>query len=160
MVSTISLIISIVAVITSVGTLFAQNYGNKKSTNALFANLWIELDQIFIDHPDMHKYFYSHSTDINEVNPNPAPVVEKDYEQALCIAERIVDVFQYAELFKDSLSKKDKDSYEKFKLRMFSSEFMDQKVKPTWINNGSDWILNDNNKQNSIKKFLSLLSPP
>ena len=150
MISIISLIISIVAVVAAIGTVIlqvisnhAQIKRNQKDINAVFANLWIELDQMFIEHPNMHKYFYAHDIkkDDSPLSGQPEAVPEEDYELAICIAERIVDVFQYAELFKDSLNTTDRESYEQFKKRFFSSEFMEKVVKPIWENNGSSWII-------------------
>ena len=143
----VSIVISFVAVMISIGTIYVQIKGNQKNVNSIFANLWFDLDQVFTDHPEMHKYFYSHSTDgymtskeLITTIPEPQKENEEEFELALCIAERIVDVFQYADLFKDSLNQEDRDSYERYRKRMLSIPFMTNVVKPIWENNGSKWI--------------------
>lgn len=144
--STISLILSIIAVIVSIGSWITQSKSNEKEANAVFANLWLDLDQMFIDHPEMHKYFYTHNTKKEkstemDLQPEAIPSDESTYELAICIAEKMVDAFQYAELFKDSLSKKDQKSYYEYRDKIFNTDFMRNTVKPIWTNNGSTWIL-------------------
>lgn len=140
------IIISVLAMMGAIATAVAQVYSNRKNANAVFSNLWFELDQMFIENPKFHKYFYTHCTEQKDGPYDVAPIDNDNtetFEQALCIAERIVDVFQYAELFKKSLNKSDLESYEKFKKRMFSTSFMRNTVKPIWMNNGSDWIFSE-----------------
>lgn len=157
--SIVSLVISIAAVVATVWTVQVQRENNQKNANAVFANLWFELDQLFVEQPHMHKYFYTHCTE-EGVDPGKKTVTEitsddDNYELALCIAERMVDVFQYAELFKHSLSETDKNSYEEFKKSIFLTKFMIDTVKPIWENNGSQWIFAEEEWRIMVKEWKS-----
>ena len=155
--SIVSLVISIAAVVATVWTVVEQRENNQKNANAVFANLWFELDQLFVQQPHMHKYFYTHCTE-KGAGPGKKSVAKitadsKDFDLALCIAERMVDVFQYAKLFKDSLSDADKNSYEEFKKSIFLTKFMIETVKPIWENNGSQWIFSEEEWNDMVNKW-------
>lgn len=56
--------------------------------------MWFLLDGIFIEHPNMHKYFYQE--EFKSKVPNSQDHLE-EYELGICIAEQIREIFQYTE---------------------------------------------------------------
>ena len=69
-----------------------RTYQNK--VYETFFKMWFLLDGIFIEHPNMHKYFYQE--EFKSKVPNSQDHLE-EYELGICIAEQIREIFQYTE---------------------------------------------------------------
>ncbi len=107
-----ALIISIFALIPS----FTSNKYEKMTLNdqvyQRFAQMWFDMDHIFIDHPQMHKYFYR-----SEITGEYAELTSDNeyYDLGICIAEMFCDVFQYTAPLEAYLSDADRESYIDYK---------------------------------------------
>lgn len=108
-------IISIIAALISLASFYVALVYSKKSYRTSeynrFLEYWIEMDDIFIKHPEIHKYFYGNAKD-------KIPNNENEKEIAICIAERFRDTFQYSEITSTSIPKDHKESYEEYKERI------------------------------------------
>lgn len=111
------LAISIVAIVISFIALFNDRVSLHDQAYDKFSQLWFGMDQIFIDYPYMHKYFYKN--DDNEYAT--IDINNKDFELAVCISERFCDVFQYTDPWEKYLNNKDRDSYVKYKQMILNS---------------------------------------
>lgn len=111
-----SLLISLFALLVSLITFliefvyFRKNY--KMERYNAFLSFWVEVDDIFIDYPYLHKYFYDNKY-VNEI-----PYNENEKELAICIAEKFRDVFQYSEEISYSIDKKYSKSYYEYMHRI------------------------------------------
>ena len=116
-----ALIISVFALIPS----FTSNKYEKISFNdqvyERFAQMWFDMDHIFIEHPEMHKYFYKSEITGDYVYLNPG---DDGYELGICIAELFGDVFQYTTPLEKYLAKADRDSYVDYKKMIMESPIM------------------------------------
>ena len=89
------------------------------------------MDQLFIDHPDMHKFFYK---DSNNCYAKITPDM-KEYELVLCIAEKFKDVFQYTFPLEKYLNRRDRVSYAKYKEMIMDSPALHiSKYDLSWSN--------------------------
>lgn len=112
------IIVSVSALLVSLIALVSNFMSNRYESNSFkdqvyqrFAQMWFDMDQIFINHPHMRKYFYHNNQDEYEViSPE-----NEDYPLGLCIAEMFCDVFQYSEPLEQYLKKEDRESYEDYK---------------------------------------------
>ena len=109
-ISIIAIVLSLIAIINERESLHDQAYDR-------FSQLWFGMDEVFIQHPEMHKYFYYDN------NGEYASIGEKDdcYELAVCIAERFCDAFQYTAPLEKYLSRNDRKSYLKYKEMIIES---------------------------------------
>ena len=107
-----AIIISVIAIIPSFKSTEIEQMSLKEQAYQQFAQMWFELDKIFIDHPHMHKYFYKFNEKQDYVDLKPG---EDDYDLGICIAEMFCDVFQYSEPLEKYLTKEDSDSYRDYK---------------------------------------------
>ena len=111
------LIFSVVAVVISIIALVNDRISLHDQAYDKFSQLWFGMDQLFIDYPHMHKYFYYD-------DKKNYCLVKKDsteYELAICIAERFMDVFQYTDPLEKYLKKEDRDSYAEYKKMIMGS---------------------------------------
>ena len=111
------LALSIAAIVISLIAIFNERVSLHDQAYDKFSQLWFGMDQIFIDYPYMHKYFYKDE----KGEYFPISTESKDFELAVCIAERFSDVFQYTDPLEKYLSKKDRDSYIKYKQMILNS---------------------------------------
>lgn len=113
----ITIIISVIALFTAAITAIIENRNHRVDVyteiSREFAEMWFEMDGLFIDSPGLHQYFYP----TEEGKPCCSMPEEgtRDYYQAICIAEKFRDIFQYSEhlavqLF-DNGNKEDAYSY-------------------------------------------------
>lgn len=104
--------VSVVALISNFMTNRHESVSFKDQVYDRFAQMWFDMDQIFIDHPQMHKYFYR-----NYITGKYAELLEDhdDFELGLCISEMFSDVFQYSEPLEQYLTKEDRASYRDYK---------------------------------------------
>ena len=104
--------VSVVALISNFMTNRHESVSFKDQVYDRFAQMWFDMDQIFIDHPQMHKYFYR-----NHITGKYAELSEDhdDFELGLCISEMFSDVFQYSEPLEQYLTKEDRASYRDYK---------------------------------------------
>ena len=116
-----ALIISICALIPSFVSSKYEKRSFKHQVYERFAQMWFDMDQIFINHPDMRKYFYKSNIteDYAVLNPD-----DNNYELGVSIAEMFSDVFQYTAPLEDYLSDSDKASYIDYKIMILSSPIM------------------------------------
>ncbi len=111
------LILSIVAIVVSLFALFNDRTSLHDQAYEKFSQLWLDMDQLFVDHPEMHKYFYkNHNGEYAEISKDM-----KEYEQALCIAEKFKDIFQYTSPFEKYLTQSDRKSYNEYKRMILES---------------------------------------
>ena len=119
------IVIAILALVVSAFALISNFTSNKYERKSFedqvyqrFAQMWFDLDQIFITHPYMHKYFYQGGE-----NNGYATLTdnEENFELGICISEIFCDVFQYSEPLEKYLSKNDRESYEDYKKMIMSS---------------------------------------
>lgn len=119
------IILAVLALVVSAFALISNFTTNKYERNSFedqvyerFAQMWFDMDQVFISYPHMHKYFYRGG----ENNGYALMMREdKDFELGICIAEMFCDVFQYSEPLEKYLSKEDKASYEDYKRMIMAS---------------------------------------
>ena len=107
-----AIIISVIAIIPSFKSTEIEQMSLREQAYQQFAQMWFELDKIFIDHPYMHKYFYKFNEKQDYVDLKPE---EDNYDLGICIAEMFCDVFQYSEPLEKYLTKEDRDSYRDYK---------------------------------------------
>lgn len=108
--SVIAVVISLIALISDRVSLHDQAYDK-------FSQLWFGMDQLFIDYPHMHKYFYyNENKQYSSIDKD-----NKDYQLAICIAERFLDVFQYTDPLEKYLKKADRESYKQYKAMVLGS---------------------------------------
>ena len=119
------IIIAVLALAVSVIALISNFTSNKYERNSFedqiyqrFVQMWFEMDKVFIEHPEMHKYFY-----IDKVGNAYAELLSdnKNFELGICIAEMFCDVFQYSQPLEKYLTKDDKESYEDYKKMIMHS---------------------------------------
>lgn len=111
----LSLIALVVSIIALVSGFISNKYENASFMDQVyqrFAQMWFDMDQIFIQHPHMHKYFYRDSKTGSYADINPD---SEDFELALCIVEMFSDIFQYTEPLEKYLLENDKNSYNDYK---------------------------------------------
>lgn len=84
------LIISVIAITLSLVAIISERESMHDQAYDRFSQLWFGMDEVFILHPEMHKYFYY------DINREYVPIEEKEscYELAVCIAERFCDAFR------------------------------------------------------------------
>lgn len=118
------ILVSIFALIISLGAFVAAMISSvyarrsyQDNVYEIFFKMWFTMDQIFIEYPHMHKYFY------DNIMPDPATQKE-DYELGICIAEQFREVFQYSAPLADQLPEYYYDyvrSYEDYMARISST---------------------------------------
>lgn len=113
------MVIAILALVISAFALVSNFTSNKYEREALrdqiyqrFAQMWFDMDQIFIDYPYMRKYFYQGGENYGYAVLKPE---DKDFDRGLAIAERFCDVFQYSEPLEKYLKEDDLASYLDYK---------------------------------------------
>ena len=116
-----ALIISMFALIPSFTSNKYEKISFKDQVYERFAQMWFDMDHIFIEHPEMHKYFYKneHTGEYACLNSN-----EEHYELGICIAEMFCDVFQYTEPLEAHLSDADRQSYADYKKMILDAPIM------------------------------------
>ena len=121
-------VVSIVALAVSVFALLSSFTSNKYEKISFddqvyerFAQMWFDMDHIFIEHPEMHKYFYR-----NKFTGEYAPLNrdDSDYEMGICIAELFSDVFQYTSPLEKYLLDADRESYNDYKRMIMNAPIM------------------------------------
>lgn len=117
-ISIIALVISIFALIPKFASNRYARSSYKDQVRDRFVQMLDDMDKVFVEHPEMHKYFY-----FDETNKTYAELLpgNKDYELGLCIAEMFRDAFQYILPLKEHLSEYDRESYEDYKKMIESS---------------------------------------
>lgn len=131
------LAISIIALVVSLIAIFNERTSLHDQAYDKFSQLWFGMDQVFIDYPRMHKYFYKENgvyTDLDENN--------KDFELGICIAEKFCDVFQYTAPLEKYLKRTDRESYVQYKEMVLSSpivikshDYTSHSQHPLWKHN-------------------------
>jgi len=113
------IVIAILALIVSAFALISNFTSNKYERHSFqdqvyqrFAQMWFDMDQIFITHPNMHKYFYRDGENKGYELLTPE---DENFELGICISEMFCDVFQYSEPLEKYLLKDDRESYEDYK---------------------------------------------
>ena len=117
----VALVVSIFALIPSFTSNRYEKISFKDQVYERFAQMWFDMDHIFIDHPEMHKYFYKvESTGKYAIlNPN-----DDKFELGICIAELFTDVFQYTAPLEEYLSESDRASYLDYKKMIMDAPIM------------------------------------
>lgn len=67
------------------------------------------MDEVFVEQPHMHKYFYEVGCLIP--NKNGSDKEKDDYELGICIAEKFREMFQYSEPLTKYISNEFVESY-------------------------------------------------
>lgn len=111
-ISVVAIVISVIAIIPSFTSNKIEQMSLKEQAYQQFAQMWFELDKIFIDHPHMHKYFYKFSETQEYIDLKPD---DENYDLGICIAEMFCDVFQYSEPLEKYLTNEDRSSYRDYK---------------------------------------------
>ncbi len=116
-----ALVISLFALIPSFSSSKYDKFSFQDQVYERFAQMWFDMDHIFIDHPEMHKYFYK-----SEITGQYVPLLPDDerYDLGICIAELFSDVFQYTEPLERHLSDKDRASYLDYKTMITEAPIM------------------------------------
>ena len=111
------MIISIIALVISLCAFFIDRASLKDQAYDRFTQLWFGMDEVFIEHPEMHKYFY------RDEQGNYAELKEdsEEYELAICIAQRFCDAFQYTAPLEKHLNESNRNSYIAYKNMIFES---------------------------------------
>ena len=123
------LILSIVAIVISLIAIMNERISLHDQAYEKFSQLWLDMDQLFVDHPEMHKFFYK-DQDGHYATITPEM---KEYEQALCIAERFIDVFQYTSPLEKYLKNSDRESYLQYKEMINNSPILNiSRKKLSW----------------------------
>lgn len=81
----LTLIVSFAALVISIIS-GKTNYQEKEYER--FLSFWIDMDSCFVEHPEIHKYFYD--KDYNRKLPEENSM---EFERAICIAEKIQRYF-------------------------------------------------------------------
>lgn len=111
-ISLFALVVSLIALISG----FISNRYQRISVNEQvydrFAQMWYDMDQVFIKNPHMHKYFYrlNETGEYASLQPD-----DGDFELGICIAEMFEDVFQYSKPLEKYLRAEDRASYMAYK---------------------------------------------
>ena len=114
--------ISLAALILSIVAIVFQRESLKDEAYNRFSQLWFDMDQVFIDHPQMHKYFYRNRDGAYAAIEASHP----DYELAVCIAERFCDAFQYTDPMEKYLRAGDRQSYKRYREMICASPVLAQ----------------------------------
>lgn len=120
-------VLSIVATIISLVAIVMQRMSLHDQAYEKFMRIWLDMDQLFVDHPEMHKFFYK---DQDGKYAEISKAMD-EYPLAVCIAEKFKDIFQYTFPFEKYLTAQDRDSYIKYKkmignspvIRLFNADF-------------------------------------
>lgn len=116
--------LSIIALVIAIFTFVSERISMRDKAYSKFSDIWLDMDQVFIDHPSLHKYFYTQETLDNK---------STEYDLALCIAERFLDVFQYTKPLEKYLNKNDRQSYHEYRTKIENSPIMKEaKDKLIW----------------------------
>jgi hypothetical protein len=83
----LALVVSIIALGLALFEGIMQQRSYREQVYQGFANSWFELDKIFIEYPELRKYFYDGAS-LDKDNP--------DYNQVISIAELFDDAFTYS----------------------------------------------------------------
>ena len=116
-----ALIISMFALIPSFTSNKYEKFSFKDQVYERFAQMWFDMDHIFIEHPEMHKYFYKNERTGEYAQLSPD---EAHYELGICIAEMFSDVFQYTGPLEGHLSDADRRSYADYKNMIMDAPIM------------------------------------
>ena len=116
-----ALVISMFALIPSFTSNKYEKISFKDQVYERFAQMWFDMDHIFIDHPEMHKYFYKNECTREYAQLSPD---DEHYELGICIAEMFCDVFQYTEPLEAHLSDADRHSYVDYKKMIMDAPIM------------------------------------
>ena len=105
------LIISIAALVISLCAFFIDRASLKDQAYDRFTQLLFGMDEVFIEHPEMHKYFYP------DEQGKYAELKEdsEEFELAVCIAQRFSDAFQYTAPLEKHLNESNRKSYTAYK---------------------------------------------
>ncbi len=119
--NTLSIIALVVSVFTLIANFIRNNYARSSFEDKVyerFVQMWTDIDKVFIEHPNMHKFFY-----YDRVSQTYAKLLpgDKDFGLGICIAEMFRDAFQYAAPLEKYLSENDKQSYEDYKKMIAAS---------------------------------------
>ena len=116
------LVFSIVAIVLSLIAIVNERMSLHDEAYDKFSQFWFGIDDLFIEHPEMRKYFY------RDKKGNYAPICESDdsFELAVCIAERICDVFQYTKQLEKYLESRDFIEYKKYKEMIMCSPIFEK----------------------------------
>lgn len=110
-VSAFALLVSLIALVSN---FISNRYESNSFRNQVyerFAQMWFDMDQILINHPQMRKYFYhNYNDEYEEISTE-----NEDYQLGLCIAEMFCDVFQYSAPLERYLINEDREGYEDYK---------------------------------------------
>ncbi len=112
MIAILALIVSALALVPSLVSNLYERHTFSDQVYQRFTQMWFDLDQVFIAHPDMHKYFYQCKLTGTYAALHPE---DENYALGLCISELFMDVFQYSEPMERYLSKEDRKSYLNYK---------------------------------------------
>lgn len=118
-------IIAVLALVVSLFALISNFTSNKYERSTFedqiyqrFAQMWFDMDQVFIAHPEMHKYFYQGGENNGYALLTPE---DDNFELGICIAEMFCDVFQYSTPLERYLSEDDRASYVDYKKMIMAS---------------------------------------
>ena len=116
-----ALVISIFALVPSFTSNRYEKISFKDQVYDRFSQMWFDMDRIFIEHPEMHKYFYKVESTGEYAYLNPD---DDDYALGICIAEMFSDVFQYTNPLEKYLSDGDRASYIDYKKMIMDAPIM------------------------------------
>lgn len=125
--------ISIIISICAVSLTFYQGYLHRKSYGEQvyegFVSLFMRLDEIFIEMPELRAYFYE-GVEISENDPR--------FTQVMAVAEMFDDVFAYGIEQANRVPLPYNNSFKKYKHRIEGMPaYQTYKNRYTWINNRS-----------------------
>lgn len=111
-ISLLALVVSAIALISGFISNRYQSISVNDQVYERFAQMWFDMDKVFLKHPRMHKYFYrlEETGEYEDLNPD-----DDDFELGVCIAEMFQDVFQYSMPLEQYLSEADRASYLAYK---------------------------------------------
>jgi len=124
----------VVAVVISICALMLTLYESIQTRKSLreqtyqgFINTWFELGKIFIEYPELRKYFYDKHELIED---------DENFQRAMAIAVFYDDCFAYAESQSKNIPKNLKKSYDTYKNEIKSRDvYLKYKNKyGKWIN--------------------------
>lgn len=111
-ISLFALVVSAIALISGFISNKYQSISVNDQVYERFAQMWFDMDEVFLKHPRMHKYFYRLEETGEYAVLQPDDV---DFELGVCIAEMFQDVFQYSKPLEQYLSEEDRASYLDYK---------------------------------------------
>jgi hypothetical protein len=125
------------AIIVSICALFLALYEGRQAQKSFreqvyqgFVSSWFELDKLFINNPELRKYFYE-GTSLSRTDPN--------YLKVICVAEYFDDAFAYSKSQADVIPANLRESYRKYREKVEKTPaFRVYRKQNEWVNTGSN----------------------